>query len=42
MLQVWAMKLTESMKVCCTSDIVVCTIKETLMECDGFLQMFMW
>ena len=27
MLQVWTMKLTESMNICCSSDRVVCTIK---------------
>ena len=36
------MKLTESTNICCTSDRVDCTSKEILMECDGFLQMFMW
>ena len=39
------MKLTESTDAC-TSDRVVCTIevniKETFMENEGFLQMFMW
>ena len=44
-LQVWTMKLTESMDTC-TSDRVACTIKvnikETFMGNEGFLQMFMW
>ena len=39
------MKLTESADTC-TSDRVDCTIKinikETFMENEGFLQMFMW
>ena len=42
MLQVWTMKLTESANFCCTIDRVVCTVKETLMECDGFPEIFMW
>ena len=36
MLQVWAMKLTESTNICCISDRVPCTIKvnitQTIME----------
>ena len=44
MLQVFAMKLTESTNICCPSDRVFCTIKvnikETSMKNDGYLQMF--
>ena len=44
MLQVWTMKLTESINICYISDRVACTIKmnikEALMGNDGFLQMF--
>ena len=40
------MKLTESMNACCTSDKVASTIKvnikETFMENEDFLQVFMW
>ena len=45
MLQVRAMKLTESTNTCCTSDTVVCTIKVNIkvrfMANDGFLLIFM-
>ena len=44
MLQVRAMKLTETTNTCCTSDTVVCTIKvnikERFMVNDVFLQIF--
>ena len=40
------MKLTESKNVCYISDrvarIIIVNIKETAMEIDGILQMFMW
>ena len=42
-LQMWTMKLTESMNICYISDRVACTvkvnIKESFMENCGFLQM---
>ena len=40
------MKLTESTNICRASDRVACTIKmsikETFMENNGFLQMYIW
>ena len=46
MLQVWTMKLTESVNICYVNVRVSCTIKvnikETFMQNDLFLQMFMW
>ena len=46
MLQVWTMKLTESMNICYVSVSVSRTIKvnieETFMRNDPFLQMFIW
>ena len=46
MLQVWTMKLTESMNICYVNVRVSCTIKvnikETFMQNDLFLQMFIW
>ena len=46
MLQVWTMKLTESINICYVSVRVARTIKvnikETFMGNDGFLQMFIW
>ena len=42
-LQMWTMKLTESMNICYISDRVACTIKvnikESFMKNSGFLQM---
>ena len=42
-LQMWTMKLTESMNICYISDRIACTIKvnikESFMENCGFLQM---
>ena len=32
MVQVWAMKLTESINICCTSDRSVCTVKVNIKE----------
>ena len=46
MLQVWTMKLTESMNICYVNVRVARTIKvnikETLMGNDSFLQLFIW
>ena len=46
MLQMWAMNLTESTNICCTTNRLVSTIKVDIKErfigYDGFLQMFMW
>ena len=46
MLQVWTMKLTESMNICYVNVRVSCTIKvnikETFMRNDLFVQMFIW
>ena len=46
MLQVWTMKLTESMNICYVnvrvSRTIKVNIKETLMGNDSFLQLFIW
>ena len=46
MLQMWTMKLTESINISCSSNRLVSTtkvnIKERFTGNDGFLQIFMW